>query len=143
MSWYSAHIVMVVELKDAVQEHYPAWENIILIEAANEEEAFRKAESRGRADEGDEGGSFRWGRKPARWAFAGVRKLTECATLTDRPGDGDEISFNELELPSREAVREFARGKRVDVSYNDRFALPASRRRAASVESKHPKRKGA
>ena len=143
MSWYAAHLVMFVELKNAAQGHYPVWENIVLIEASTEKQAFEKAEARGRADQGDEDGSFRWNKEPARWVFAGVRKLTECATLTGKPGDGDEISFNELELGSREAVGKFAGGKPIDVIYNDRFSAPASRRKEVSVEAKHPKRKGA
>jgi hypothetical protein len=121
MSWYCAHIIMFVELKQATQERFPVWENLVLIEAKTEEEAFEKAERHGRAEEGDDGGSFRWGREPARWVFAGVRKLTECQCLSDRPDDGSEVSYNELELDSRDAVKKLASGKPVHASYNDRY----------------------
>ncbi|HVA46962.1 MAG TPA: DUF4288 domain-containing protein [Pirellulales bacterium] len=141
MSWYAAHLVMFVEFKDTVQEQHPVWENIVLIGAASEEEAFEKAERHGRSAEGDECGSFRWGKKPAQWVFAGVRKLTECAMLSDVPGDGTEISFNELELASREDVRKLAQGKPVQVTLADRF--PTTSRSGADAESKARKRKPA
>jgi hypothetical protein len=143
MSWYAAHLVMLVEFKDSVQDRYPVWENIVLVEAASDEEAFLKAEVRGKEDEGDEGGSFHWGKKPAQWVFAGVRKLAECAMLGNTPGDGTEITFNELEFSSHEAVNKFAQGKPIEVLYNDRFATPAPRRRNTQAEPKQRRRKGA
>jgi hypothetical protein len=121
MNWYSAHIIMFIELKHAAQERYPVWENIILVEAKTEDEAFEKAERYGRSEEGDDGGSFHWGKEPARWVFAGVRKLTECQNVADRPEDGTEVSYNELELDSRDAVRKLAAGKPVRAYYNDRY----------------------
>jgi hypothetical protein len=141
--WYAAHVIMAVELKDTVQESFPVWENIILIEAASEEEAFEKAERYGRNEEGDDGGSFRWGKKPARWVFAGVRKLTECLSMTDRPGDETELTYNELELDSMQAVKALAAGKRVRVSYNDRFRAPSKKRQEPEGGSKPGKRKRA
>ena len=143
MTWYAAHVVMVVEFKDAVQDGYPVWENIVLINAASEDEAFQKAEGHGRDAEGDDRGSFKWGKNRAKWVFAGVRKLTECVMVTESPDDGAEITFNELELPSQEVVKKFAQGKRVEVLYNDRFAAALARRKNAHGEPKHPKRKGA
>ncbi len=38
--WFAAHIVMMVKLKDQKQDHFPVWENIILIEAATEAECI-------------------------------------------------------------------------------------------------------
>jgi hypothetical protein len=46
MSWYAAHIVMRVKLKAGRQERFPVWENIILIQAGSEDEAFARAEQR-------------------------------------------------------------------------------------------------
>src|SRR5215468_4059584 len=61
MNWYAAHIVMVVKLKEGTQRRFPAWENIVLLSAASEAAALAKAEAIGRASEGDDDGSFRWG----------------------------------------------------------------------------------
>src|SRR5260370_31501389 len=38
-TWYAAHIVMYVTFKHGSQDHYPVWENIVLVEAPTEEEA--------------------------------------------------------------------------------------------------------
>jgi hypothetical protein len=134
-TWYAAHVVMALRLKDRIQDRYPVWENIFLVEAASESEAFEKAEELGRAEEGDDGGSLRWDKKPATWIFAGVRKLTECVSAEDRPGNGTEVSFNELELDSEKAVEQFAAGRPVHAQYRDRFRPrkaaegPSSRKR--------------
>src|SRR5262249_12458309 len=121
MRWFAAHIVLVVELKETEQDHFPAWENIVLVEASSEAEAYRKAEELGRNDEGDDDGTFRWGKQPARWVFAGVRKLTECARSGDRPGDGDEITYLELEFKTRSDLKRFVSGKPAVTLINERF----------------------
>jgi len=121
MSWFAAHVIMAVKLKSGRQSRFPVWENIVLIEAKSEDEAFRKAEDIGRQGEGDDGGTFHWGGKPASWVFAGVRKLTDCALAGTGPEDGTEITYNELELESAAAVELFAAGDPVPLRYNDRF----------------------
>src|SRR5262249_14552396 len=95
VSWYTAHIVMMVRFKEYPQEHFPIWENIVLLEANSDDGAFANAEERGREDEGDDDGTFRWGGKPATWVFAGVRKLTLCEDGRNRPEDGTELSYLE------------------------------------------------
>jgi hypothetical protein len=141
MTWFAAHIVMVVHLKGQKQSRFPVWENVILLSAKSEEEAFVKAEHHGRTDEGDDDGSFRWGGKPATWVFAGVRKLTECVSPEYRPDDGTEITFNELEFGSTKEVAAFAAGRAVDVRYNDRYRPPKESKPAAAP--KRAKRKPA
>ncbi|MBI3408607.1 MAG: DUF4288 domain-containing protein [Planctomycetes bacterium] len=124
MSWYAAHIVMMVQLKGKRQSRFPVWENIVLINAASEEKAFAKAEERGRWEEGDDDGTFLWGGQPATWVFAGVRKITMCVDSDKRPGDGTEVTFNEFELISKEAVRRFVNGDPVALKSHDRFDQP-------------------
>ena len=58
MNWYAAHLVLYVKYKEHSQDHFPFWENIVLIQADTDDEAFAKAERRGREDEGDDSGSF-------------------------------------------------------------------------------------
>jgi hypothetical protein len=122
MSWYAAHIVMMVQLKEQPQERFPVWENIVLVKARSEEEAFAKAEARGHEDEGDDDGTFLWGGKPAAWVFAGVRKITSCEDGMKRPGDGTELSYLELELASARAVESYVQGEPVRVLLRDTFA---------------------
>ena len=40
MTWYAAHIILAVRLKEQKQKRFPVWENVILIEAKTEAEAF-------------------------------------------------------------------------------------------------------
>ncbi len=124
MKWFAAHIVMVVQIKGHEQSRFPVWENIVLISAASERQALAKAEETGRHEQGDDDGTFCWGGRPARWVFAGVRKLTECAPVDDRPDDRTEITYNELEFASRLDVKQFAAGRPVSARYNDRFRAP-------------------
>src|SRR5579884_3830901 len=121
-SWYAAHLILYVRLKEGPQRKYPVWENIVLIKARTDEEAFAKAEKRGQEEAGDDDGTFRWGGKPARWVFAGVRKVTLCEDPESRPDDGTEVSYTELEVDSEQAVRKLVAGQPVAVKVKDEFA---------------------
>jgi hypothetical protein len=134
---------MFVELKDKGQKRFPVWENVVLIQASSEDEAFEKAERYGRAEEGDDGGSFHWGKSPARWVFAGVRKLTECQTATDRPEDGTELTYTELELDSREDVKRLASGKPVQAYFNERYRPAETKSSNVEGDARPTKRKRA
>lgn len=123
MTWFAAHVVMYVKWKDGPQKRFPVWENVVLLKAESEDEAFDKAEQHGREGEGDDDGSFRWGGHPATWVFAGVRKLTACANADKRPNDGTEITYTELEVDSPEAVRKLVEGQAVSVRVKDRFPM--------------------
>jgi hypothetical protein len=120
--WYAAHLLMYVQRKAGNAGKCRIWENIVLIKAASEEEAFARAEQRGKQEEGDDDGSFRWAGKPARWLFAGVRKLTLCEDAEKRPGDGTEVSYTEMEVGSEQAVWKLLEGKSVAVRLCDVFA---------------------
>lgn len=125
-SWYAAHLVLYVKLKDRPQDKVTVWENVVLIHANSEEEAFEKATQRGQEEAGDEDGSFRWNGWPAAWVFAGVRKLTSCDDPEERPGDGSEITYTELQVDSEDSVRKLVNGESVTLSYCDRFAEETS-----------------
>jgi hypothetical protein len=110
MGWYAAHIVLAVEFLEGEQDRFPAWENIVLLRADHEADAWRLAEQRGLRD-ADEEQAFRWGGRPARWRFAGVRKLTECVPTAENPDDGDEVSYIELEFRTRPDLDRFLEGR--------------------------------
>lgn len=122
MIWYAAHLIMYVKLKDQSQSRFSVWENVVLVKAGSEEEAFEKARQRGLEDEGDDGGTFRWDDQPAAWVFAGVRKLTECQNSDQRPKDGTEITYTELQVDSEQAVQKLAGGQPVAVRYREQFS---------------------
>lgn len=139
MTWYAAHLVLYVKLKRRRQTRFPVWENIVLIRAKTEEEAFAKAELRGREEAIPDDG-FTWNGEPAEWVFAGVRKLTSCEDPSRRPSDGTEVTYLELELPSKEALKKFVEGGPVTLRIEDGFpeetavtsftALPNGRRKS-------------
>lgn len=43
MSWYAAHIIQYWKFLDGVQDSYPLYENIVLIQAEVADEAWEKA----------------------------------------------------------------------------------------------------
>lgn len=131
MTWYAAHVVMCVRFRSGAQGKFPVWENIVLVSAKSEDEAFEKAEQVGRETAADDDPSFKWGRRAARWEFVGVRKLVECALAGAAPASGDEISYTELEFDSLAAVRAFASGNPVRAKIDDSFSESA-----AAVERK-------
>ena len=120
MNWYAAHLILYVKFKEPSQAYFPLWENIVLIQADMEDEAWTKAEQLGRDEEGDEDGTFRWDDKPATWVFAGVRQLLLCVDPEERPGDGTEVTYSEMEVDSLAALEQFVSGQPATV----RFTAP-------------------
>jgi Domain of unknown function (DUF4288) len=120
--WYAAHVIMNVEFKDpADQTSYPLWENIVLVEADSDRAAWEQAERLGREDETDGTDNFRWNGRPARWKFAGVRKVIECRSdeQDDRPVHGAEVSYSQMSVPDKESLAKLVQGKAVEVLYEE------------------------
>jgi hypothetical protein len=120
--WYSAHIIMSVRFADPQdQTTYPVWENVVLIKAPTEDAAWQRAEEVGRGDETDGTDGFQWKGKPARWVFAGVRKVIECRSSApdDQPIDGAEVSYSQIVLPDKEALTKLVNGRPVTVYYEE------------------------
>lgn len=117
MPWFAAHVIMSVRFKDGRQDKYPVWENIILIEAPTDKEAWCKAEARAKEDEGDSRGTFTWDGRAATWVFAGIRKLIICDQLGAPPESGLEITYSELELRTPEDLQKLVEGQPVTVTY--------------------------
>ena len=120
--WYAAHVIMSVKFTDPQdQTVYPVWENIFLVCATNEDAARAKAQELGRSNETDGSDGFRWKGKPAKWVFAGIRKLIECRSddESDRPVDGAEVTYSQIILPDREALTKLVNGRPVTVYYEE------------------------
>jgi hypothetical protein len=128
MKLYSAHIILYVQLKSGRQRKFPVWENIVLFSAGSSDAAFAKAEAYGRR-EADEEESFTWGNKPARWVFAGVRKVTPCHVSASRNLDGVEVACNEFELNSVAAIAQLVAGEPVELLLSDQFVDSSTRAR--------------
>lgn len=118
MSWYTAHAIMYVKFKDNNQDEYPFWENIILIEAASDEEAAAKATARAKEDEGDSEDSFTWEGRPATWSFAGIRKHITCEEPIASPQHGTEVTYLEMEVDTQDSFEKPLNGEPVMVKYS-------------------------
>ncbi len=117
MPWYAASAIMYVRFKDGQQDHYPVWENILLVEAASESLAQERATERARLDEGDSDGTFRWNGRPAGWVFAGVRKILLVSHEGDNLGHGDELTYSEFSVADENALHDLAAGREVVLRY--------------------------
>jgi hypothetical protein len=129
---------MYVEFTTENQTTFPVWENIYLINAASEDEAFKKAEIKGRESAGDNDGSFQWNNHPARWVFLGVRKLTLCQNPDERPSDGTELTYLQMRVRSRSALTKLVNSDRVAIELIEPFAeegAPKAHPTAASTRA--------
>jgi hypothetical protein len=120
-SWFAAHIILYVKYTKHPQKTYPLWENVVLIKAQSEQEAFAKAEAHGQRMAGNEKRAFTWGGKPARWVFGGVRKVTACEDSEKRPDDGTEITYTQMRVRSFEALKKMVEGQPVGVQYIEQY----------------------
>jgi hypothetical protein len=119
MRWYAAHLIQYFKHRKGKQKSYCVWENIVLVRAANFEEARAKAEQIGKQEEAYDDKSLTIGGHPAKLVFAGVRKVVECVDPESRPGEGTEVSYTEMELPSETAIRKLVGGEPVSVLMED------------------------
>ncbi len=122
MAWYAASVIMLFEYEDAVQDDFPVWENVYLVEAESEELAIDKAISFGKEDEGNDSGSLTVNNRKARKVFQGVRKLITVINLNsdeDVPGDGAEVTFSDFLLKSKADLEKLVQGDPVQLSYID------------------------
>jgi hypothetical protein len=116
MPWYTAHLVTYFKLKNAPQDLYTVWENIVLIEAVNEAEAIVKATEFGKLYEAEDE-SLTADDEPAETVFAGVRKIgSVCHIGNDgKLNSGDEMTFNWFELPDKQSISKLVEGEEVTV----------------------------
>lgn len=119
MKWYAAHILICTKLKSEKQDKFPVWENVVLIEASSPDEAYEKAEKKGREYEGDSGGSHLYENKPASEVFVGIRKIIECVDSQNKPGDGTEVSYSRMEVADEKSLKNLSEGKPVRVLYEE------------------------
>jgi hypothetical protein len=119
---YAAHIIMAVRYRSGTQNRFPCYENVVLIEADDPDEAMRRAEEYGAEEARHDDPTFTWGGQPAYWQFAGVRKLIECRTLgdpEDRLRDGTELTYSQLEVSSEKDLKKLVEGEPVSVTYEE------------------------
>jgi hypothetical protein len=123
--YYIAHIIIWVRYKDENQNEYPVWENIYLIRADTEEEAWDKAEREGRGYPSSKDDLTVDGR-PAEWVYGGVRKVIHSISgdsmnvqIDFMHEDVAELTWNEFTVPDRESLDKLISGDSVNVSYDE------------------------
>jgi uncharacterized protein DUF4288 len=117
MTWFAAHTVMDVRFKDGRQDSYPVWENVLLIEATDGDDAYANAVARAQTDEGDSQGSMTWDSRPAEWVLAGIRKVISVTHHATGLGSGDEITYSEFLIQHRADLDRFVNGEQISVCY--------------------------
>lgn len=123
MTWFAAHIIEAIEVKEGTQDVYPVYENVILIEAENADIAFEKATALGKKAAVDD--QMEWNERPALSVFKGIRKLitidnpfeADIDQRNDPPIHGTEITYSYFELKSPEDIKKLTEGKEVQVEY--------------------------
>ncbi len=126
MAWYAARLILYTRFEDGVQDCYPVWENVVMIEAASSDEAFEKADRKGAAEAEDSVGSqYTYDGRPATWVFAGIRKLNECIEYFDPEEraaggceeNGTEVTYSSFLVDNEDSLRRLVADKSVTLIY--------------------------
>lgn len=119
MKWYAAHLIEFIKFRDGVQDRYPFYENVVLIEAGSPEEAWTKADQFGKENELDDT-SLTWNDRPAQMVFAGVRKVIAPCSFEEPdsgPTHGTELTYSLLVIDKEEDFHNFLNNEPADVHY--------------------------
>ncbi|MBI1937417.1 MAG: DUF4288 domain-containing protein [Ignavibacteriales bacterium] len=119
MKWFAVHIIMYVKFKEKGQDHYPIWENIVLFRAKSVLSASKKAKKYAQQEEGDSSGTFTWENKPAKWVFAGIRKIVKCQEENEQPTNGTELTYSEFSVSNKSSLNKLVQGKKVTITLVD------------------------
>lgn len=120
MQWYAASIIFYVRFLDGNQDKYPVWENVYLVCGESSGEAMNMADSIAHEFVKDPDESFTWEGRAAKWELGGIRKLnTVRHTCGDKahPSAGDEITYSEFHVESKEQLEMLVNGDDVSIIY--------------------------
>lgn len=111
MNWFMVHVIVTIRFDDGIQNSFPGWENVYLIQTTDSETAARKAEQIAR----QEPERITCNDRPARLHVEGVRKIMDVLP----PGlvDGNELTSNEIEVSSEADLVALVNGDAVRVKY--------------------------
>lgn len=123
MSWFSATLINVVRLRSGKQDSYPIWEDVCLVEAADYDDAFRKADELGKSRESDDS-TLTLNNQPATIKFCGVRKVARVVNPIDAseespPQHGSEVAFSKYSVSTNHDLEKLVRGEIVTVVYEE------------------------
>jgi hypothetical protein len=122
--WYCAHAIFYFELKHEKQDSYLVHENVYLIQADNEKVAMQKAMAIAEENEDlSEDNHLEVNEKPARYIFAGIRKLITVSNYDKRNRSiiesGVEVTYSEFEVDDVSGIQALKKGDFVEVLYRE------------------------
>jgi hypothetical protein len=123
MTWYAASVIFVFKLRTGRQKRFPVWEDVHLIEADTDADAWRKAEELGKAKVEIDDETLTVGDRPAKMKFCGVRKVVTIDNPFPGPVDrvppvhGTELTYSEFSLGSEKDIEKLVEGRPVSVRY--------------------------
>lgn len=112
MPWYTAHIIETHELREGIIEDPCVWENVILLEAKDDEDAHRQFQAIGE-DAPVSAGFYLIDEKPAIRKFIGIRKMSKVQNpppyhpYNDPPVHGTILSTAIFEFESYDDLDKF------------------------------------
>jgi hypothetical protein len=120
MPWYAAHVIVSTRPIKRIDGEISVYENVLLIEAVDDDEAGSKAKKYGEASVVEDE-TLRIDREPAEQRFVGVRKIIEIrgpvSSDVDEPIDGAEITYSKISVKDEETLAKLANGEEVVVEY--------------------------
>ena len=116
---FAVHTLVAVRVDGReASEGIPVYENVLLIQAADGDDAERRATEIAVLEEEEE---LRWGGRPARLEFVGIRKVIECQPFgtAKRIGSGAELTYSVLAVASEADLKKLVAGDPVTVTYSE------------------------
>ena len=122
MTWYVASVIMSMRKKGRKRKKIPIYENFMLIEAENSDQALEKAVNIAK-NEAAVNDDLRLNGKPAKMVFEGIRKLITISNPVDRdldsvpPTTGTELTYSEYLIKTKKQLNNLISGKPVKIKY--------------------------
>lgn len=111
--WYAAHVVMYFKFHDGAQDKFPIYENVLLFQAKDADEARDMAETAGKSGEDP---TCKFDGRAAALTFAGVRKVISCE-FSSSPENDSEATYSQFTVNDEAGLKRFVEGKPVAVEY--------------------------
>jgi|SRR5579864_2028101 len=134
MTWYAAHLILYYKVVEGEQDSFLCHENIVVLDADNEDLAYKEADRIGHFQAENSGDLQLVGEehapRQATAIFAGVRKLMLCQRVPpevlmreeDAPPyllSGSEVTYSRLVVDNEQDVLALANGDAVTVLYEE------------------------
>jgi hypothetical protein len=122
MSWYAAHAIVAYRPTEPSKGKIIVYENVILLEAASDEEAEKKARKLAKAST-IEGGALKFDGERTIESLMGIRKIISVSNPwpysqeEDRPVEGTEITYSKFSVKDESTLSKLARGEEVLIRY--------------------------